>query len=201
QGEADVLAKISAELPQPAALDDETRENLQPFLAWTTEKNCRYAPAKGFVVAAFVLDQAATGASTETILRRVSAISILHDRYGLSDPVSSSAARYALGYAIPTEAPRSWNKLEKEAFVQLPPEVKAAIHRREHQRETEVRRMQNQLAELKRQQQSAADNKEPISKETKTMAKKEGHEKGVGPYAGGDKDSKVKRDSSGVEYS
>jgi hypothetical protein len=32
------------------------------------------------------------------------------------------------------------------------------------------------------------------------MAKKEGHEKGVGPYAGGDKDSKVRRDSSGRGY-
>jgi hypothetical protein len=32
------------------------------------------------------------------------------------------------------------------------------------------------------------------------MAKKEGHEKGVGPYAGGDADSRVRRDSSGLGY-
>jgi hypothetical protein len=34
----------------------------------------------------------------------------------------------------------------------------------------------------------------------KVMAKKEGHEKGVGPYAGGDKDSKVRRDDSALGY-
>lgn len=32
------------------------------------------------------------------------------------------------------------------------------------------------------------------------MAKREGHERGVGPYAGGDKDSKVRRDDSGLGY-
>src|SRR5262249_28426653 len=79
QGEADVLPNLAGQCPRRAAPDDETRKNLQPFLAGTTEKNCRYPPAKGFVVAAFVLDQAATGASTETILRRVNAISTLHD--------------------------------------------------------------------------------------------------------------------------
>src|SRR5262249_28292922 len=114
------------------------------------EKGVRYCPAKPYVIAAYVIDQAATGASTETLLRRVQAISALHDRHGLSDPVSSTAARYALAYAIPTDPPRSWNKEEKASFVQLPHEIKAAIQRREHQREVQLRRMQNEVAALKK---------------------------------------------------
>src|SRR5262245_50331794 len=149
-GEKDVLAKLAAELPKPPELDNQTRADLQPFVAFTTKTNVRYCPAKPYVIAAYVIDQAATGASTEALLRRVNAISALHDRHGLSDPVSTAAARYALGHVIPTEAPRSWNKDEKAAFVGLPVEIKAAIQRREHQREKELRRLQNELAALKK---------------------------------------------------
>jgi hypothetical protein len=193
-GESEVLAKLAAELPQQPELNDQTRADLQPFLNWTTQANVRYCPAKPFVVAAYVIDQATTGASTETLLRRVNAISALHDRYNLADPVSTAAARYALATAIPSEPPRSWNKAEKAAFVGLPPEVKAAIQRRDHQREVELRRMQNQVAELKRQT-TAADTKEPVEiKEETKMAKREGYKDGIGPYSGQD-DIKFDRQS------
>src|SRR5262245_178710 len=96
QGEADVLAKLAAELPQPPELDYEIREDLQPFLQWTTERSVRWAPCKPHVVCAYVLHLAATGQSTEKILRQVNAISALHDRHNLADPVSTAAARHAL---------------------------------------------------------------------------------------------------------
>src|SRR5262249_26479103 len=90
-------------------------------------------------------------------------------------------------------APRSWNKDEKASWVQLPPEIKAAIGRREHQREKELRRLQNQVAEL-RHKTAPESSKTVEPKETTTMAK------GEGPYAGGDKDSKVRKDDSGLGY-
>jgi hypothetical protein len=79
QGEQAVLAKVADQLPQPPAFDQATREALQPFIAWTTAKSVRYAPCKPAIVSAFLLDQVASGTSTSTILRRVSAISALHD--------------------------------------------------------------------------------------------------------------------------
>jgi hypothetical protein len=165
-GEAEVLAKL--ELPPPTELDNQTREDLAPFVKWTTEHNVRYAPAKPFVCAAFIIDQAATGATTSQLLRRVSAISALHDRHNLADPVATTAARYALEQAIPTEAPRSWNKTEKQAFVGLPPEIKAAIARREKEREKELRRLQNSTAE-KRQATAPETTSKPVDLKEKEI--------------------------------
>jgi hypothetical protein len=159
QGEAEVLAKLAEQLPEPPELDNDTREALQPFLAWTTEKSVRYAPAKPFVVAQFILEQSATGATTESILRRVEAISKLHDKYALANPVATAAARSALEREFAIEVPRSWKIPEKELFVTLPAEIRAVISRREKQREVEVRRLQNSVAELKRFSQTAPESK------------------------------------------
>jgi hypothetical protein len=156
QGEAEVLAKLAEQLPQPPELDNETREALQPFLSWTTEKSVRYAPAKPYVVAQFILEQSATGATTESILRQVEAISRLHDKYGLSNPTATLAARSALEREFAIDPPRSWKAPEKEMFVTLPAEIRAAISRREKQREVEVRRLQNSVAEEKRRLQADA---------------------------------------------
>jgi hypothetical protein len=65
------------------------------------------------------------------------------------------------------DPPRSWRKPEQEMFVTLPVEIRAAISRREKQRETEVRRLQNLVADLKRLNQTAADTK-PVNTEKET---------------------------------
>jgi hypothetical protein len=44
-------------------------------------------------------------------------------------------------------------------FVTLPAEIRAVISRREKQREVEVRRLQNSVAELKRFSQTAPESK------------------------------------------
>ena len=167
RNEAHVAQQLAARLPQPEPLDDQTREDLQPFLAWTSLAGVRYAPCKTHVVCAYVLHLAATGASTGTILRSLTAISALHERHNLADPVSSSAARYAIEYAIPADPPRSWRKDEKKLFVTMPAEVKVAVSRREHQRETEIRRLQNELAELKKTALPAAAEPKPAETQIK----------------------------------
>src|SRR5262249_42269838 len=121
QGEAEVLAKLATELPQPTELDQQTREDLQPFLAWTTQKSVRNAPPKPYVVAAFVKHELATGASTGIILRRVNAISVLHDRHMLADPVNTTVVRLALSDVITAvEPPRSWSKEQQAQFKTFP---------------------------------------------------------------------------------
>jgi hypothetical protein len=161
QGEAEVLAKVAEQLPEPPGLDSETREHLAPFLQWTTEKSCRYAPAKSFVVAAFVIDQASTGASTGAILARVNAISILHDRHSLADPTATTVVRAVLADVVAAPAPpRSWTKSEKQMFTGLPVAAQSVIARREADRETQMRRAQNEAGELRnalKRLQTAAD--------------------------------------------
>src|SRR5262245_46528237 len=61
-GEAEVLATTKVLLrPAPASFDEQTRSDLQPWLAWTTQASCRHAPAKPFVVAQFIREQAVNG--------------------------------------------------------------------------------------------------------------------------------------------
>jgi hypothetical protein len=49
-GEAEIHAKIADQLPQPAELDAETREALQPWLAWTTERRGYWVGKRKFIV-------------------------------------------------------------------------------------------------------------------------------------------------------
>ena len=48
------------------------------------------------------------------------------------------------------EPPRSWTKEEKEAFKLLPPDKQASIADRERKREAEIRRGQNEAAEIRK---------------------------------------------------
>jgi hypothetical protein len=163
KGEAAIAAQLlmNSRLPSPPDIDEETRQALQPFVAWTTQN----APAKPHTVAAFIYDQAATGASTARLLQQVEAIARLHDRHNLANPCATVAARYALEMEISIEPPRSWTRAEKEAFVELPPEVRGAIARREREREVELRRCQNELAALKKRLEAELESVETKEKE------------------------------------
>jgi hypothetical protein len=156
------------ELP-PVALDDETKQNLSPFIRFTTTANVRACPALPTTVGAFVLKLSASGASTEQILRQLEAVARLHDSHGLPNPTATAATRAALEREFNFDAPRSWTIPEKEMFQTLPAEVRAAISRREKQRETEVRRLHNQVADIKRLY--GTDSKPVTEKETTEMAK------------------------------
>jgi hypothetical protein len=172
QGEAEVLAKVAAELPQPPELDDQTREDLRPWLSWTTERGVRHAPAKPYVVAQFIFEQSATGATTEAILKQLDAIAKAHDKFSLPNPVATAAARAALEREFNFDVPRSWTTAEKQTFLTLPAEIRAAISRREQDREKTLRTAQNRLAEERKRLQADADIKAADNKET-TNGKKE----------------------------
>jgi hypothetical protein len=165
QGEAEIHAKIADQLPRPAELDPETLEALRPWLAWTTARAVRHAPAKSFVVAQFVAEQSASGNSTNDILRQLDAVARLHDKFSLPNPVATAPVRAVLEREFAFDVPRSWTTPEKEMFVTLPAEIRAAVSRREKQRETEVRRLQNSVAELKRFQMTAPESKPVTTKE------------------------------------
>src|SRR5262249_9205591 len=151
-------------------------------------------------VAAYVRWQQDNGIARQRVAESLEAIAALHESVAVGNPCATAIVRTVTGGST-IEAPRSWSKDSKMAFAELPVEIQAVIAEREHERERELRRMQNHLADLKKGLQSEADNKEPIKSREETMArKKEGHEKGVGPYAGVDKDSKVRHDSSDLGY-
>jgi len=201
-GEAEVLARTrELLLPTPASFDEQTRSDLQPWLAWTTQASCRHAPAKPFVVAQFIREQAVTGVSTEALLRRVNAISVLHDKHNLADPVATTVVRAVLSEVVAVEAPRSWRKPEKEMFVTLPPDIRAAVARREHERETQLRRLQNEVAALKKTTaNSTAPNESVTTSKEETMVKR--NDKGWnGPQGSADMgDTPLRKDDSALGY-
>ena len=67
----------------------------------------------------------------------------------LSDPTVSRAVHFVLDQIIKTEPPRSWSKEDKLLFMSLPAQIRAVIARREQERESGLRRKQNELEWLR----------------------------------------------------
>jgi hypothetical protein len=76
----------------------------------------------------------------------MAALSRWHHYYFLADPCSSIPVRTVLERRLTIHAPRSWRRDEQLIWAQLPPEIRATISRREHERETSIRRKHNQAA-------------------------------------------------------
>lgn len=155
----------------PPELDPGDQQLLQPWLTWCRDKSVRHAPAKPWSVAAYVLDRYRGNIVEEQIFTELAAIQRLHDKFGLASPVCTAPVQTALekiavleharkidaGEKSPTPnfAPRSWTKDAQRAFWSLPPFIKAAVGRREAERETYVRRLQNEVAAMKHKSDTA----------------------------------------------
>src|SRR5262245_16492927 len=72
----------------------------------------------------------------------------MHFAAALANPIATPTVRIASGGST-IEAPRSWTKEDKTLFASLPPEIAAAVAKREQNRETVLRRSQNETAELR----------------------------------------------------
>ena len=156
RGEQKIATEFGSRLPQSPELDDEARAHLKHFIEWASDNSVRFCPVKPQVLAAYILTQASTGLDEQSLLKEVESIDRLHQRHGLASPVATTAARAALEAVLRIEPPRSWKVPEKEIFVTMPVEIRAAVARREQQRETEVRRLQNCIAEEKKRLKAAA---------------------------------------------
>lgn len=75
------------------------------------------------------------------------ALQAIHNSVGASNPVASLAVRTILERRLRAECPRSWNKEDRLAFAAVPPEIRSILTKRENERDTALRRAQNQLAQ------------------------------------------------------
>jgi hypothetical protein len=167
-GERAITAGLPFEQPKtPLATDELGR--LGRFLAWAKEKCVRACPARPSVVAAYVLQEHGLGTPAQQILAILESIVAFHDHHSAPNPAATAVVRHALGEAIHIEPPRSWPKEDKVLFATLPPDIRDVIARREQAREIELRRKQNEVAELrKRLTTEAATNSVNVEKkETK----------------------------------
>ena len=123
---------------------------LEPFTLWCAAKGVPALPARSTTVAAWIISETDRGVDEKQIRGTLSEIELAHEVLGLN-PVATFWVRFALSkMSGAIEAPRSWNKSEKAMFTGLPFEAQQVIARREQDRETTLRRAQNEAAELRR---------------------------------------------------
>jgi hypothetical protein len=147
--------RLAAGLQPIPLLDADANLRLKPYEHFCREHGVRSHPARPQTVLGFLRSEKASGTEPFKIALALSAVETLHDHFGYANPVAVAAVRRELGLILNIEAPRSWPLAEQLVFVSLPPEIRAIIARRERERETALRRAQNEAAEAKRQSGSA----------------------------------------------
>jgi hypothetical protein len=170
RNEAQLATSLSTVLPEKRVLDDDTKDLFRPFMQWAAATKVRHLPARPCSVASFIFKQFDAGVKPDVILEQVAAIEALHDAYSCSNPVQTSPVRYALNQVADDvePPPRSWPKAEKIQFLQLPPQIRNVIANREQDRETNLRRLQNECAELRK---LTANSTAPELKPVETLEK------------------------------
>jgi len=155
QNEARIAAEIGT---QKSEYDTEAQLYIRHFAEFCKGRGVPGLPARPATVAAFVRYQHAAGVPAEGIIAALNAIEAVHSDHNLASPTATTAVRTELSRILKIEPPRSWNKQEKLFFTQLPPEVKAAIARMEHEREKVIRRYQNEMAACRKCKQKESEN-------------------------------------------
>jgi hypothetical protein len=172
---AQAEAEIASCFAPPPKVTPEAQDRLAPFLAWCEQQRVRACPARPTSVAAYAQYQQDQGISRQLIAERLDAIVTLHNAAGMGNPVATPVVRTVTGGST-IDPPRSWDAEGRAAWAQLPPDVQSVIAARERDRETTLRRGQNELAEMKKliRLQAAAETKTADNTKENTMAKKEG---------------------------
>jgi hypothetical protein len=143
--EARIRDALKLERP---AIDEQARRRLDDFKIWAGKQGVRYLPAVPAVIAAYI-----ETIPENEISDALGSIQLAHDYVGASSPVGSLAVRTVLARRLNISPPRSWRNDEKLVFMELPVEVREVIARREREDGAAVRRLQNQLAELRNRPQ------------------------------------------------
>src|SRR5262245_45909597 len=143
-------AAIASCFPAPAQVSPEAQQRLIPSLAWCEQQKVRAVPCRPQCVAAYVQYQQDQGVARHVIAERLEAIADLHNAASMGNPCATPVVRTVTGGST-IEAPRSWDKESKIAFAELPVEIQAVIAKRESDRETTMRRAQNEAGDLRQE--------------------------------------------------
>jgi hypothetical protein len=145
---------MAAQVPR-YQMDDDSKRGIVPFVKWCGDHGVRSLPAAPASIAGFVRFM---GKDQEAVASALVAIAAMHDQHQLPSPTATACVRAALAETLELKPPRSWTEAEKLLFSDLPAEVRTIVSHRDHQRHTEMRRLQNEVADLKKRH-SGADNK------------------------------------------
>ena len=170
RNEQAIVAAWKGDLPSGT---DVNGRMIAPFVTFCMERKVRYCPANPYVVAAYLrwlMDMNVGG--IPDLLRGIEEV---HAVNGLANPVQTFPVRELLSELAskepPGPPPRSWPKADQLLWAELPPAIRAVISKRDRERETALRRMQNELAEMKKRLNGSSVPKAVDNKEDEVMAK------------------------------
>jgi hypothetical protein len=157
RGEATVASQLKLDVPA-VELSPAIHEHFAVFTRWCEVRACRKCPSKPATIAAFVLEQKELGVPSQTIIERLEAIDAQHQHFGLPSSVHTRIVDAALERVLDIKPPR-WNHSSRTEWAKLPPLVRAAITKREDQRDLALRHSQSKIArelELRQNMNDAA---------------------------------------------
>jgi hypothetical protein len=140
-----IEAVVTELLGSPPKYDDSSPVG---FIRWTDGKGLPFCPAAPAAVALWIFEHAALG--IDALLAEIAKISAAHCSKWLADPTTGWPATTALSLIMKIDAPRSWPKEDRAMFAQLPYAVQGRITKREAERDTMVRRCQNEAADARK---------------------------------------------------
>jgi hypothetical protein len=135
--------------PVMAALHSQRYQEASAFGKWCIINKRRPLPASPSDVAAFIRDCEPI-ASLAEIWKFITEISVSHLENNLADPTVGGQPARAMNAISELEAPRSWPRLMKERFKEIPYDVQAYLVESTGRREAELRRAQNQAADAQK---------------------------------------------------
>ncbi len=117
------------------------------FITWAKASGKPHLPASMADVAAFVADMKAM--PPDWLATQLRAVDEEHERLGYAPPCRSTLVTELINKLYPIDPPRSWQAEMKDAFRRLPLLLQLYVAAHEKRREKEIRRAQNEAAELR----------------------------------------------------
>jgi hypothetical protein len=143
--------KLTARIAAPNfELTVNEKNALGLFQQWARDRGVKALPPSPAVLAAWIKSEGEAGIDTRQIELCLEALQKLCDSYLLPSPVATAVVREELGKVLKTQPPRSWPTRDKLKFHSLPAEIKQVISRRDQQDSQVLRRLQNELAEIRK---------------------------------------------------
>ena len=122
---------------------------MRDFANWCALNRVSELPAEPADVARFVTDCAALG--IDKLWPIIQEIGRAHYVLNLADPTLGGPVASAIKNVAKLTAPKSWPKEEQARFYMMPFDLQLMVLRRETERDTALRRAQNEAAEARKE--------------------------------------------------
>jgi hypothetical protein len=148
QNEITIHGKSPAAITEAQSQPNPVEQALwETFMQWCNDRQVRHLPARPSTVSMFLYER---GVPHETALDALRVIGRMHDKFQMPSPVACASVRAVLELSMDEPAPRSWKRDEQEQWAYLPAEIRFAISRRQRDVDKQIRRCQNETADLRK---------------------------------------------------